>query len=378
MNIKRTAKIIIAALFILNFGVCAYAVNTDDYYKDRLEASGADKLSESLSPQAREFLEKLGCEDIEFEKILDVSPKTVFKLLAETVKDGIKAPLKGMTAAAGAVILISVCAGFFPDDDKSKTVLNTVCGCFLVISVFVPAANSVRAAASAIGMCAAFEKALIPVLAALAAVGGNPALALSVRGAALAAAEFIEAFSQSFALPLVGASGALGVTGAMLPTLRLSAVSEVIRKTLLWSLSSAAALFSGFLTLKGILSSAADSLTAKGVKLAANTFVPVVGGAIGEAYSSVTGSLSLLRSTVGIYAVAAFFAIGIPVIINLALWTLAMRLACAVSDLLDCRQCSEILKNTAFVFSMINTLLLLCMVVFIISAGIIALIKTGE
>ena len=62
MNIKRTAKIIIAALFILNFGVCAYAVNTDDYYKDPLEASGADKLSESLSPQAREFLEKLGCE----------------------------------------------------------------------------------------------------------------------------------------------------------------------------------------------------------------------------------------------------------------------------------------------------------------------------
>ena len=106
--------------------------------------------------------------------------------------------------------------------------------------------------------------------------------------------------------------------------------------------------------------------------------MPVVGGAIGEAYSSVTGSLSLLRSTVGIYAVAAFFAIGIPVIINLALWTLAVRLACAVSDLLDCRQCSEILKNTAFVFSMINTLLLLCMVVFIISAGIIALIKTGE
>ena len=175
MNIKRTAKIIIAALFILNFGVCAYAVNTDDYYKDPLEASGADKLSESLSPQAREFLEKLGCEDIEFEKILDVSPKTVFKLLAETVKDGIKAPLKGMTAAAGAVILISVCAGFFPDDDKSKTVLNTVCGCFLVISVFVPAANSVRAAASAIGICAAFEKALIPVLAALAAVGSTAA-----------------------------------------------------------------------------------------------------------------------------------------------------------------------------------------------------------
>lgn len=362
----------------MNFGICAYAANSDEnnYYKEQFEASGADKLSESLSPQAREFLKKLGCEDIELEKILNVSPKSFFKLLGETVKDGVKAPLKGMTAAAGAVMLISVCSGFFPDDDKSKTILNAVCGCFLIISIFIPAANSIKAAVSAIGMCAVFEKALIPVLAAIAAVGGNPALALSVRGAALAAAEFVQAFAEDIAMPLVGASGALGITGAMLPTLRLSAVSEIIRKTLLWSLSSAAALFSGFMTLKGILSSAADSMTAKGVKLAANTFVPIIGGALGEAYSSVTASLSLLRSTVGIYAVAAFFAMGIPVVINLALWVLAMRLACAVSDLLDCRQCSEILRNTAFVFSTVNILLILSMVVFLISAGIIALIKT--
>ena len=104
--------------------------------------------------------------------------------------------------------------------------------------------------------------------------------------------------------------------------------------------------------------------------------MPVVGGALAEAYTSVVGSLSLLKGTVGIYAILALFVIGIPIIINLFLWVLAMRAACAVSDLLDCRVCSELLRNTAFVFSMANVMLILCMAVFIISAGLVLAVKT--
>ena len=62
---------------------------------------------------------------------------------------------------------------------------------------------------------------------------------------------------------------------------------------------------------------------------------------------------------------------------NLALWVFALRAACAVGELLDCRICAEILKNTAFVFSMTNTVLLLSSAVFIITVGLVVSIKTG-
>ncbi len=378
MNIKRITVFLIVVLLLSALSPRALAANIDEYYKDQLEASGAEDLSDYLSEETRGYLKKIGCDDIEFEKILNVSPSAVFELLFNLIKDGLSEPLKGLMKAVGSVMLMSVCSGFFPDDEKSKSILNIIVGCFIIIAVFSPAMQSIKAAASAIGACAAFEKALIPVLAAIVTVSGNPTVAFSIQGAAFAAAEFIESLSKSFAMPLVGVSGALGVIGSMLPTLRLSSISEIIRKTMTTVLASSAGLFSGFLTLKSLLSASADSLAVKGVKLAANTFVPVVGGAISEVYTSVIGSLSLLRSTVGIYAIIAFFAIGIPIVINLALWVLSLRIACAVSDLLNCRECSEILKNIAFVFSMVNTLLLLCMTVFIISAGILLLIKSGE
>lgn len=376
MIFKRIPYALAAALLLCFFSATAFASNIDEYAENGLEASGAAELSEYLSDDTNEYLDRLGFRDIELEAMLDTSPKAVFELLFDILRGGMKEPVKALLKSTGVVLLVSVCSGFFPDDEKSKTVLNLVCGCVTVMSVFVPAFGSIRAAVSTIGICAAFEKALIPVLAGVITASGNPTLALSFKGAAFAAAGFVESFSKNFALPLIGISGALSITGAMLPTLRLSSVSEIIRKTVTTALGCTAGLFTAFLALKSVLASSADALVVKGVKTAAS-FIPVVGSSLGEAYTSVAASLSLLKSTVGIYAVVAVLVTAIPVAINLALWILSMRVACSVSDLLDCRVCSEILKGIAFVFSMANAVLLLCTAVFVISSGLVVSIKNG-
>ncbi len=376
MKHKKLKTILAAVLLVFIMQNFAYGVNIDEYNKDPIEASGADELSEYLSEEAKGYLEAIGCDELDFEKILSVSPKSIFELVFELIRGGITEPLKAMLKSAGIVLLVSVCSGFFPDDEKTRSVLNLICGCVTVTGVFSTALKSVQGAVSAIGICVGFERALIPVLAGVVTASGNPSLALTFQSAAFGAAEFIGEISENFVLPLIGISGALGIIGSMLPTLKLSAISEVIRKTLTTVLTCSAGLFTGFLSLKSVLAASADGLVTKGVKMA-SSFVPVVGGALGEAYTSVTASLSLVKNTVGIYAIIAFFAIGLPIVINLALWVFAMRVACAVSDLLDCRVCSEILKNTAFIFTTVNSVLLLCMAVFIISAGLVITVKTG-
>lgn len=371
-------KIIFVFVLILLISPKAFAVNTDDYYEKGLEASGAYELAEKLSDETKEYMEKIGFGEIGFENILETSPKAIFSAILDLLKNGYKKPLKGAFAAIGAVMIVSICMGFFPENEKSKSILSIISGCFVIISVSAPAWESIRAAVTAIEACLMFEKALIPVLAAIVAFSGNPTLALSVKGASFAAAQATESVAGNFILPLIGASGALGITDTFLPSFRLSAISDLIRKTMTTVLSTSVALFTAFLGMKSIISASVDGMALKGVRLAASSFVPVVGGAIGEAYSSVIGSLSVIRSTVGIYGIAAIILTALPVMINLALWVFAMRFACAVSDLLDCRQCSEILKNIAFVFSMVNTLLLLCVIVFVITTGITVLIKSGE
>lgn len=370
------SKILTALMIAVVFSVNAFASNTDEYYKDSLEASGAKELADYLSDETEDYLEKLGCDGLDFEKILSVSPESVFSLILDTVREGYKKPLKCALSVSGIVLLASISSAFFSNDEKTGAILNIIFGGALVLCIFMPASQSIKAAVSAMQMCSDFEKALIPVLAGILTAGGNPALALSFKGAAFAAAESVQAFSNDFALPLVGVSGALSVSGAMLPTLRLNAISDVIRKTLVTTLGCMTGLFTGFLSLKSILASSADGMIVKGVKMAAS-FVPVVGGALGEAYTSVAASISLLKSTVGIYAIIALALTCIPCAVSLFMWSLAMRISCTVSELTDCRACSDILKAVSFIFSMTNAILLLCFAVFAVSSGIVLSIRGG-
>ena len=374
---KKIAVASVCVFMVIFFRLECFALDTGDYYESQYEASGASELSEYLDENAKEYLEAIGCDGADIDGIMSFSLSSVFKMIYTMLRDNFSKPLKGCLTATGAVLMVSICSAFFSDDEKAKGVLNLTCGCFVLISIFIPAIDVINSGASAMKLCAGFEKALIPVLAAVLTASGNPVSALSFQGAAFVAAQAVESLANGFIVPLVCISGMLGAVGAMLPTLKLSAVSDMIRKTSSTVIGFAAAIFSGFVTLKNIISGSADSLAAKGIRLVTSTFIPVVGGALSEAYSAMSGSLSLLRGAVGFYGIIAVSAICLPVILNLALWSLAMRCAYTVSDLLGNNQCSEMLKNISYMYSMLNTMLILSAAVFIISSGLVASMKGG-
>lgn len=374
---KKITVVILCVLAMASFRIDCFAFDAGEYYLSQYKASGASELSEYLDENSREYLEAIGCDGADIDGIMSFSLSSVFEVLLGMLKDNVSKPLKGCLTATGAVLMVSVCSAFFPDDEKAKGVLNLICGCFVLTSVFIPAVSVVNSGASALKLCAGFEKALIPVLAAILTASGNPVSAASYQGAAFAAAQAVEALANGFAVPLVCSSGMLGAVGAFLPTLKLSAVSDMIRKTSSTVIGFAATVFSGFIALKNIISGSADSLAAKGIRLAASTFIPVVGGALSEAYSTLSGSLTLLRGVIGIYGIVAVAVIFLPVILNLALWSVGMRAACTVSDLLGNSQCSEMLKNISYMFSMLNTMLIFSAAVFIISSGLVASMKAG-
>lgn len=68
----------------------------------------------------------------------------------------------------------------------------------------------------------------------------------------------------------------------------------------------------GAIVTEGSLAGAADSVTLRTAKFAAGAVFPVVGGAVSDALSSVQGSMSLLRSSVGGFASIAIMAMLLP------------------------------------------------------------------
>lgn len=372
---KKIASILISVFLLGVISLHSNAANIDEYKNDIYESSGAEELRKFLDDESKDFLKRIGLDEIDAQAMLEASPSAVFSAVMGIFREKWKEPMKALVSSIGSALIISICVALVPDDEKNRSMISLVGSCFAIMTIYKAVYETVRACASCVKACVGFEKLLIPTLTALLTASGRPASAISYNGVSFLIAELVSMLSESFVLPAATVVGALYLCSGMIPEIKLMPVADMLRKSVTYILSISAALFSGTIAIKGVIAASADSVGAKAVKLVTSTFVPIVGGALGEAFSSFTGSISLIRNTVGIFGIVALGAICIPIFVETLLWIFSMRISSSISEMLGCQCCVTVYNGVAYVCSMMNTLLILCIAMLVISSATV--IVTG-
>lgn len=372
----RTVKIFaVCVLIILSFSVNAYAAGESEYYNGQVESSGAEDILSGLDSETKERLGELGIEDVNFSSLFDVSFSKIFSFVKKAAEGKLESPLKSLMKLLSVIILIAVCESFMPDDDKMKNVINMAAVLFSVTVIISPLYDAMESAVSSVGVCADFMKSLIPVLVGIVSASGNPSLAVSFQSCAFAAAEVISALGKNYVVPIVGAVTALDLTGSLMPSMKLSGITELVKKTVIQTLSFTATLYVSFLGIKGALANAADTVASKGIKLVISSAVPIVGGAVSEAYSGIIGSLVLVRSTVGIFGIIVIAVITVPSMLQLLFWIFALKLGAAAGEVFSLGGVSSLLKALSCAITLLNVVILFGAVLFIISLALLLSLK---
>ena len=369
MKVKK----IIGILFLILLSALIFSVQSGakSYADDVKEIYGA------LDPGTQELLKDIGVDSADFDSMFSVTPQRVRELTKKLVTGSIEAPTRSAGRLISVVILIAIFECFAPDDVRMKNIVGIVGTLMCVISVISPLSTAVSSAVSSISVSEKLMLALIPVLAAVITVTGNPTLAASFQSIAFTGAQIISGMSNGYIVPIVGAVMALDITGSVMPSFRLGGITALIKKTVTAVLTFVSTLFVSFLGIKGALANAADTVASKGIKLVISSAVPVVGGALSEAYSGIIGSLVLVKSTIGIFGIAAIALINLPSCIQLLFWIFALKFSAAVGELFNQQGISDLLKALASSLTLLNVVLLFNAVLFIISTALILVIKAG-
>ena len=372
----RKVKIFaVCILLILSFSVNAYAAGESEYYNGQVESSGAQDILSGLDSETKERLGELGIEDVDFSSLFDVSFSKIFSFVKKAAEGKLESPLKSLMKLLSVIILIAVCESFMPDDDKMKNVINMAAVLFSVTVIISPLYDAMESAVSSVGVCADFMKSLIPVLVGIVSASGNPSLAVSFQSCAFAAAEAISALGKNYVVPIVGAVTALDLTGSLMPSMKLSGITELVKKTVIQTLSFTATLYVSFLGIKGALANAADTVASKGIKLVISSAVPIVGGAVSEAYSGIIGSLVLVKSTVGIFGIIVIAVITVPSMLQLLFWIFTLKLGAAAGEVFSLSGVSSLLKALSCAITLLNVVILFGAVLFIISLALLLSLK---
>jgi len=192
--------------------------------------------------------------------------------------------------------------------------------------------------------------ALIPLMGALYAMGGNVAAAVANHGVMSGFLALLETACSGVAVPLACVLVALGLLDAITGKGTLRSLTALIKRTFTVGLSFLMMLLTFVLGLQHTLAKGSDTLALRTVRFAAGSFLPVVGSSVSEALRTVSGSVEYLRGAVGVGGILVVFFLFLPTFLSALLTRLAFAVSSAVAGLFSCTREERLLAEFSSVW----------------------------
>ena len=154
-------------------------------------------------------------------------------------------------------------------------------------------------------------------------------------------------------MPIVFIATALGIIANLSDKIQIGKLSNFFKSGITWILGLVITIFVSILSLEGSLTSNVDGLTAKGIKTATSTFVPVVGKALGDSVDTVLGATSLLKNSIGIVGMFVIIGICAVPIIKLSLFTITYYFTSAICEPLADKKVVSLLEQMGSTFKVL-------------------------
>jgi len=371
--------ITLSLVMLFVFSLCAAGASTDEYISEQIEAAGADELFSSLSQETKELFEKIGIDSVDYEQIINISPSTLLNLFVSLFKSNLRLPL-GILALVGGVMLVSAIIQSFTDglqERKSADIFNLVSGFVIGISIVIPIGQCISEVSTAIQLSATFMTAFIPVFVAVIIAAGKPLTALSFNGMVFSLAEVIMYISKNIILPIVSGFLGLSLVGSFSVGIKVDNVISFSKRCVTVVMGFMSTVFVGLICMKGFVSTAADTVSTKASKFLLGNFLPVVGGAMGEAMSTVRVCLGLVKNSIGAFGMIGIMLIYVPVIISLLSWQFVLLVSKNLGEMLGVGSVVSVIKAISSTLSLLLAMLVFSTFLLVISISVILMVRGG-
>lgn len=359
--------VLLTSFFSLTISVNAFEENIDSYKEEFDFQSVAD----AIDGETIEILSEMGIDEISFEKIYSVSVSKVFKVLFDITKRSLTEPLKFLVTATGVLILIALFSSFLKSSKSVSVIGNSI----LALSVAVPVANAVTTAFSVLETLNVFTTAFAGVFAMLVSSSGKVALGTSYASLAVLSDTLFSTLLTGISQPAVNAMCSLGFLSCFDIYKFSEKISSIVKKLYITFLGFIGTFFSGIVTLKGVMGAGVDSLTSRGIRFVVGRTVPVVGGAVSDTYSALVSSLSLIKSTVGIFGIVTVVLTVFPSLFELMGWVFALSIIISISELLGSDDCVGMFNIFKDALTLLGATTVFSAVIFIVSVGVVIFVK---
>lgn len=338
-------RLIAALIALLALTVPVLATDAAGELYGALDMEAAEQ---AIPGPAREILGDAGVADaLEPEGMLSKLLDAAWEAAGEYWREAAGAALK-LTAVA----LICTLAGAFADGAAARYV--GLAGCLAVSGLaFSDAGGCIESGAAALDELASFSHTLLPCLTAAAAAGGAVTSAAAKYAATALCMDLLIGAAQKLLLPLCYVGIGIRTASAALDSPALEGASKLISRFTALATGLVMTGFTAWLSLSGAVTGAADAAAAKAAKTAISTALPVVGGMISDAASTVVAGAGLLRNAAGALGLIAAACVCLAPFLSAALRYLLYKAAAALCSAFADKRLAGLISELGGVFGMV-------------------------
>lgn len=313
-----------------------------EIYSEKAEdiASGASKLTD-FGYVINTVLEVLG---FRFHSALKLFASLMGILILSAVMNAVK----GSFRSSGIGEVFSICAGI---------------GIFLTV---VAAQYSIVSSVSEFftRICT-FANAMLPLMGALYAMGGNVASAVANHSSLMIFMSIVENFCARTVIPVSGICIAFASAGIVSSEVSVGGIAGSFKKLYTNTLTFIMLVFGTVMAAQNLLASKADTLAGKTAKFAVGNLIPVVGSALAGTLGTISTSVEYIRSSVGVIGIMAVALMLLPTVVTLLMTKLAFSLASGAAEVLGCTKEAKIIGEMEGINGFLLAASCICSVAFI-------------
>lgn len=263
----------------------------------------------------------------------------------------------------GIAMLVSIFNSFL---DRTGNLMNMV-GIVSIGFLLLSRTNTLVCAASdTVQDISSYGKLLLPVMTAAVAAQGGTASSAALYTGTVFFDSLLGNVISSVLIPLVFLFLALVIGHCAIGESVLKELRNFIKWLVSWSMKTILYVFTGYISISGVITGGTDKVALKAAKLTISGMVPVVGGIMSDASEAILLGAGVMKNAAGIYGLLAVIAIMIVPFIRVGILYLLLKGTAAICGVFTSGRINELVKGFSeamgFLLGMTGTVSLLFLI----------------
>ena len=297
-------------------------------------------------------------------------PETFTQGLLYIFREAVSTLQPSLASASGiclsliaAVVILSLVKSIPNASDRVIRLIGTLAVAGLILQ---PANSLIQLGVETVRELSDYGKLLLPVMTTAAAAQGAAATSAAMYTGTVIFDAVLCTCIGEIIVPMVYIYLALSVANSAAGEEVLGKMRDFVKWLMTWGIKIVLYVFTGYMSITGIVSGSADAIAVKATKLTISGLVPVVGGILSDASETILVSTGMMKNAVGVYGLLAIIAVWIGPFMKIGAQYLLLKITASVCAVFAVEQPVKLIldfvKAMGILLAMIGSICLLLLI----------------